>query len=84
MCKALGLAKPQTWQTMWLIFTSSHISDSPATSPAAHLCRQSNHETVRGKSRFAEEFIWFDLKTQEINWLIGKKSHLSIENKLPI
>jgi len=25
-----------------------------------------------------------DLKTQEINWLIGKKSHLSIKNKLPI
>ena len=25
-----------------------------------------------------------DLKTKEINWLIGKKSHLSIENKLLI
>ena len=25
-----------------------------------------------------------DLKTKEINWLIGKKSHLSIQNKLLI
>jgi DNA polymerase III sliding clamp (beta) subunit (PCNA family) len=36
------------------------------------------------KEHIARKRKQIDLKTKEINWLIGKKSHLSIENKLLI
>jgi hypothetical protein len=36
------------------------------------------------KEEIARKRKQIDLKTKEINWLIGKKSHLSIENKLLI
>jgi hypothetical protein len=36
------------------------------------------------KEHIARKRKQIDLKTKEMNWLIGKKSHLSIENKLLI
>jgi hypothetical protein len=36
------------------------------------------------KEHIARKRIQIYLKSKEINWLIGKKSHLSIENKLLI
>jgi hypothetical protein len=39
---------------------------------------------INWKEHIARKRKHIDLKTKEINWLTGKKSHLSIENKLLI
>jgi len=36
------------------------------------------------KEHIAKKIKQMDLKTKEVNWLIGKKSNLSTENKLPV
>jgi hypothetical protein len=63
---------------------SQHQPNCSTTNRSSKIRRTTLRLQVKLERTHRQKRKQIDLKTKQINWLIGKKSHLSIENKLLI